>query len=114
MIHKIINSSADKTQLMINGQAKSKQVIETSFRFRKLWIILPVLFISTISNSSSVEADHGKEFSCSDMGYIDGQNHPFNQGTYDRCGEDYYQGFIQGCMSVAGNFKETCESATDA
>lgn len=39
---------------------------------------------------------------------------PFNQYTYDECGDDYYKGFIEGCTSVQGNTKELCESATDA
>ena len=43
-----------------------------------------------------------------------GEDHPFNQYTYDACGDDYYKGFIEGCTSVQGNTKEVCESATDA
>ncbi len=37
----------------------------------------------------------------------------------DNCGplnsdNRYYQGFIDGCMSVEGNTREVCESSTDA
>jgi hypothetical protein len=57
--------------------------------------------------------------SCYDSGYDDGQNGPFSQGTYDHCGEgygddDYYEGFIDGCISVEDNTRDVCESATDA
>ena len=44
--------------------------------------------------------------SCKDSGYDDGQNHAFQVGTYDHCGDEsggdwaYYDGFIDGCMSV--------------
>ena len=93
---------------------KTNVVTKVPFKLRKLWIIIPVLLIGTMCNVSSVDANHGEDVSCHDKGYIDGQNHPFSQGTFDRCGNDYYQGFLQGCMSVEGNSKDTCESATDA
>ena len=57
--------------------------------------------------------------SCKDSGYDDGQNHAFQVGTYDHCGDEsggdraYYDGFIDGCMSVEGNTRDVCESATD-
>ena len=58
--------------------------------------------------------------SCRDSGYRAGQNGPFSQETYDHCGDEdggddaYYDGFIDGCMSVSGNTRDVCESATDA
>jgi hypothetical protein len=58
--------------------------------------------------------------SCYNAGYDDGQNNPFNHDTYDHCADEdggdqaYYDGFIDGCMSVEGNTREICESATDA
>ena len=57
--------------------------------------------------------------SCRDAGYEAGQNGPFSEATYDHCGDEaggddaYYEGFIDGCMSVEGNTKDVCESATD-
>ena len=45
---------------------------------------------------------------------IDGENYPFNQETYDKCGDDYYNEFIEACTSVNGNTMEGCESSTDA
>jgi hypothetical protein len=51
---------------------------------------------------------------CYDEGYEDGQDHPFSQDLYDECGRSYYNGFIDGCMSVEGNTREDCDSATDA
>jgi hypothetical protein len=60
-----------------------------------------------------VNASSGWEVSCYDRGFIDGEDHPFSQSTYDKCGDDYYQGFIKGCESVDGNSRDTCEIATD-
>ena len=45
-----------------------------------------------------------------ERGFRDGKKYPFNQDTYD----DYYRGFIKGCMSVEGNTREACEMATDS
>jgi hypothetical protein len=45
----------------------------------------------------------------------DGKNNPFSQELFEMCGGDtYYDAFIEGCMSVEGNSREDCESATDA
>jgi hypothetical protein len=68
------------------------------------------------------ENQSGSEWndSCYDAGYDDGQNNPFNHDTYDHCADEeggdqaYYDGFIDGCMSVEGNTRGICESATDA
>lgn len=59
---------------------------------------------------------------CYDVGYRDGRDSGFDMEVYnDNCGstenaEDnqYYQGFIEGCMSVEGNTERVCEQATDA
>lgn len=56
---------------------------------------------------------------CYDSGYNDGRNGEFNRYTWaDDCGDvednKYYRGFIEGCMSVEGNTRDVCESATDA
>ncbi|HYZ58338.1 MAG TPA: hypothetical protein VE544_01675 [Nitrososphaeraceae archaeon] len=59
-------------------------------------------------------------YSCRDAGYDDGRNGPFEQGTYNHCGDEpggdkaYLDGFIDGCISVEGNTRDVCESATDA
>jgi hypothetical protein len=58
--------------------------------------------------------------SCRDSGYDAGQDGPFSRETYDHCGEEeggddaYYNGFINGCMSIEGNTRDVCESATDS
>jgi hypothetical protein len=57
--------------------------------------------------------------SCRDTGFNDGQNGPFNIGTYDLCRDEangdkeYYDGFMDGCMSEEGNTRDVCVSATD-
>ena len=51
---------------------------------------------------------------CEGDGLETGQNGEFSQGLYEMCGEIYYDAFIEGCMSVEGNTRDVCESATDA
>ena len=75
------------------------------------------------SGSSQVVSDMGDDGSdeCYDTGYSDGQNGPFSQSTYDYCkevnsgdgGDEYYNGFINGCMSVEGNTRNVCDLASD-
>ena len=50
---------------------------------------------------------------CYKKGVSDGKDNPFNSRTFEKCGHDYYKGFIKGCTSVEGNTKDACESATD-
>jgi hypothetical protein len=65
------------------------------------------------------ETDGDWNNSCRDAGFEDGQNGPFNDATYDHCGDEatgdqaYLDGFIDGCMSVEGTTRDVCESATD-
>jgi hypothetical protein len=56
-----------------------------------------------------------------DEGYEDGKDNPFSQDKYDECGGSqgagnnaYYNGFVEGCLSVEGNTADICESATDS
>ena len=55
---------------------------------------------------------------CEADGYEAGLDGPFSQKLYETCEEvggadEYYNGFINGCMS-ANNTKDVCEQATDA
>lgn len=56
---------------------------------------------------------------CYDVGREDGRNGEFERDAFtDNCGplnteNKYYKGFIDGCMSVEGNTRDVCESATD-
>jgi hypothetical protein len=77
-------------------------------------MLLPLLLISTTGTMTMVNASSDDSVSCYERGMIDGEDHPFNQRTHDNCGDEYYQGFIVGCMSVEGNNNDSCESATDA
>jgi hypothetical protein len=60
------------------------------------------------------------EGGCYNVGYDDGRNRDFEEDAFcDNCGPPnsdnrYYRGFIDGCMSVEGNTRDLCESATDA
>jgi hypothetical protein len=54
---------------------------------------------------------------CYNAGYDDGQDGPFEEGTWRHCvdgnaKDDYYDAFIDGCKD-AGNTEETCEQFTD-
>jgi hypothetical protein len=59
------------------------------------------------------------EQTCYDGGFKDGQNKPFENEAHKECGDygdgadRYYDGFIDGCMSVSGNTKDVCAGATD-
>lgn len=77
--------------------------------------IIPILLLgAAVGPQTSVYAGSNNEVSCYEKGLIDGEDHPFNQLTHDSCGDEYYQGFIEGCMTVEGNDIDVCESATDA
>ena len=71
------------------------------------------VFLITLGGIMMVNAS-SNEVSCFERGIVDGEDHPFNQRTYNNCGDDYYRGFLEGCMSVEGNHGDVCESATDA
>jgi hypothetical protein len=83
-------------------------------------IVLGVLTTLTTTTTTSLRAGNEWNDSCGDAGYDDGRDGPFSQGTYDHCGDEvggddaYYNGFIDGCMSVEGNTRDVCESATDS
>ncbi len=77
-------------------------------------MLLPLLFMTITGTLTTVNASSDDIVSCYERGIIDGEDHPFNQRTYDNCRDRYYQGFIEGCMSVDGNSRDVCESATDA
>ena len=78
-------------------------------------VLLPLLLLMmTTGTLTPVNASSDDSVSCYERGIIDGEDHPFNQRTYDNCRDQYYQGFIEGCMSVDGNSRDVCESATDA
>ena len=60
------------------------------------------------------DADGTDTASCESDGLYDGKNNPFSQELYEMCGDTYYDAYIDGCMSVEGNTRDDCESATDA
>jgi hypothetical protein len=51
---------------------------------------------------------------CYKQGFQDGKDHPFSQAKFKRCGSSYQDGFMAGCLSVAGNTKRACDNAQDA
>jgi hypothetical protein len=61
-----------------------------------------------------VNGSSENEINCYEKGFRDEEEHPFNQNAYDDCGNNYYRGFIKGCMSVEGNTRKACELATDS
>jgi hypothetical protein len=65
------------------------------------------IIIHACSNSEN-------DLSCFERGIIDGEDYPFNQNTLEQCGDGYYQGFLEGCISVEGSDRNICESATNA
>lgn len=84
-------------------------------------VTVPIMMASaTEQNNDNSDNNGSSEGGCYNVGYEDGQNGSFSEDAFqDNCGplnsdNRYYQGFIDGCMSVEGNAREVCESATDA
>ena len=72
-----------------------------------------VLLTATARLPSSFYVSSNNKVSCYERGLIGGEDHPFSQSTYGKCGDDYYEGFLEGCISVDGNDMDVCERATD-
>ena len=79
----------------------------------ELALTLVSVFLITLGRIMTVNAC-SNTVSCFERGIVDGENHAFNQRTYNNCRNDYYQGFLKGCISVEGNNRDVCESTTDA
>jgi hypothetical protein len=61
--------------------------------------------------------NYGGGGNCYDSGYDDGQNRPFDiilHSMNERCGDRYYEGFIDGCIDVEGNTLGVCQNVADA
>lgn len=84
--------------------------IEALFTYTTLTLAASIILMGNMVSYSSNENDGGD---CYNSGFNDGQDHPFNQNEYDKCGSAYYDGFISGCISIQGNDHEMCVSATD-
>ena len=86
---------------------------------QKIRILTVVAIVITILTSvygfSDAFASHGTDTaSCENDGLYDGKNNPFSQELYEMCRDRYTDAYIEGCMSVEGNTRDVCESATDA
>ena len=77
------------------------------------FVLLSVFLITMAIVSKTAYASNDDDLSCFNRGTIDGEDHPFNQATYSKCGDDYYEGYIEGCDSTEGNTIDICESSTD-
>lgn len=96
-------------------------VLYTSMDNKKTTMALAVVAIFSISMTANAFASHGSNaIACEADGYEAGQDDSFSQKLYETCEEvvggadAYYEGFIEGCMSVEGNTRDVCELATDA
>ena len=88
---------------------------------KKTTMALAVVAIFSISTMVVPSyASHGSSpIACEADGYEAGRDGSFSQELYETCEEvggadEYYEGFIDGCMSVEGNTRDVCELATDA
>jgi hypothetical protein len=84
-------------------------------RNRGIFLLLPILFVlgTTMITPNAFASHSSSPAACEGDGLEAGQDGEFSQELYDMCGDWYYDGFIEGCMS-ADNSLEVCESATDA
>ena len=83
-------------------------------QFAIISFVITVLFLFSVTSPTSLATE--EEDDCFDIGYRDGLDRPFDHEKYEECkaaASSYYHGFINGCMSVEGNTREICESATD-
>ena len=78
-------------------------------------ITIVVIILTSVYGYSDAFASHGTDTaSCQNDGLYDGKNNPFSQELFEMCGNTYHDAYIEGCMSVQGNTRDVCESATDA
>jgi hypothetical protein len=83
-------------------------------------MVMVITIVMSIGIPTAAFASHGSSpTACEADGYEAGLDGPFSQELYETCAEvggadEYYDDFIEGCMSVEGNTREICESATDA
>ena len=78
-------------------------------------VAIVISILTSVYGYSDAFASHGTDTaSCENDGIYDGKNNPFSQGLYEMCGDTYYDAYVEGCMSVKGNTRDMCESATDA
>jgi hypothetical protein len=78
-------------------------------------ITIVVIILTSVYGYSGAFASHGTDTSsCEKDGVYDGKNNPFSQELFEMCGNTYHDAYIEGCMSVQGNTRDVCESATDA
>lgn len=112
IINKINSNLLQAEQLFITNTMEEQQVVDRTSNDEANIASTPTnsVPLDDIENDAQEET----EVNCYQRGISDGKDHPFNQGTYDDCGDDYYRGFIEGCMSVKDNDREICQSATDA
>jgi hypothetical protein len=86
-------------------------------RLVKFVFVVPLLLMAIAMTVPNVLASHSvSPNACYNDGTAAGEDGEFSQELYEFCaeyGERYYEGFIDGCMSV-DNSREVCESATDA
>lgn len=66
-------------------------------------LIVLVLLGETVGPQISIYASIRYEVGYFENGITDGEDHPVNQRTFDDCGNDYYQVFMEGCVYVEGN-----------
>ena len=78
-----------------------------------LLIVIPIVYGSEVAVLNYTAIDNVQDETCHGIGYVDGQDNPFDQVMFARCGSAYYDGFIDGCVA-ANNTVEICDQAADA
>jgi hypothetical protein len=72
-------------------------------------VALVTTFLIVNSVTSALASSTGYK-----TGYRDGRDHPFSQEKFSKYGDSYLRGFMDGCMSVPGNTRASCNGAMDA
>jgi hypothetical protein len=81
--------------------------------FGSIFILNHMAYGSQVAVLNLTAIENIQNETCLAAGFTDGQDNPFNQVMLDRCGDTYYQGFLEGCMS-ANNSKAICDQAADS
>jgi hypothetical protein len=79
-------------------------------------LLMAAALVPTTTTMAAYASHSVSANACQGDGYEAGQNGEFSQELYEFCeeyGDEYYDGFINGCMD-AGNSRDVCEHATDA
>jgi hypothetical protein len=78
--------------------------------------LIAVVAVMTALSTTQVQVKkHSSDLSCSDKGFHDGNGEFFFRAkTFEKCGDSYQNGFVQGCDKLGKSSHEECQELEDA